>query len=212
MSITQLLHEQRPQVLDALLRVYGRSIQATAFAVLRNTEDAEEVLVETILSALEHGRDLRDSDALRPWLLKIATNKALGLRRRRWRLVHFDQALGDRFAGRSVRTEESLDLADSLDKLPERTRAALVLRYYAGFGVDDVVATVGLTPLATTRSDALSGRAIGGWTRTGGTHTDPFPPPNHPRRLDRYLPMPSRVSGPRRSLGANGSARSTCAS
>ncbi len=51
---------------------------------------AEDIVADSLLAALDHGRSLRDGDALRPWLLRIATNRALRHRRRGARIVELD--------------------------------------------------------------------------------------------------------------------------
>jgi hypothetical protein len=68
------LRRRRPEVLDDLLATYGREIQAVAWLILRDRADAEDVTVETLLTAWDRILDLRQDDALRPWLLRIATN------------------------------------------------------------------------------------------------------------------------------------------
>ena len=81
------LRERRPDVLDELLARFGREIQTVAYVIIRDASDAEEALAETLLTALECGHQLRDETALRAWLLRIAANQALGMRRRSVRLV-----------------------------------------------------------------------------------------------------------------------------
>ena len=43
---------------------------------------AEDVMVDTLMAALDRGSQSRDPNALRAWLLRIATNQALGSRRK----------------------------------------------------------------------------------------------------------------------------------
>ena len=138
------LREHRPDILADLLLLYGREIQTVAYLILRDRRDAEEALAETLLTALERGHQLKDESALRPWLLRIATNQALGMRRRSVRLVR----LGSLPDGPSPDTTDSatLDrtvLADALADLPPRVRAAIALRYYADLSVDEVAASLG---------------------------------------------------------------------
>lgn len=81
------LRGHRPEVLDDLLQRYGREIQGVAYLILRDRAAAEDVVVDTLLTALERGDQLRDPEKLRPWLLRIATNRALGVRRSSSRVV-----------------------------------------------------------------------------------------------------------------------------
>jgi RNA polymerase sigma factor (sigma-70 family) len=137
----EALRRHRPEVLDDLLERYGREIQGVAYLILRDRAAAEDVVVDTLLSALDHGDQLRDPDRLRPWILRIATNKALGVRRSSGRVVQL-HVVPDRPAPRRDE-DERLALLACVDRLAPRTRAAVVLRYYADMSVRDVAEALG---------------------------------------------------------------------
>ena len=137
----EALRSHRPEVLADLLDRYGRDIQGLAYLVLRDRAAAEDVVVDTLLTALERGDQLRDPDRLRPWLLRIATNKALGVKRSSGRVVQL-QVVPDWPALRRDE-DERLALLGCVDRLAPRTRAAVVLRYYADMSVRDVAETLG---------------------------------------------------------------------
>ncbi|HEY6015087.1 MAG TPA: sigma factor, partial [Candidatus Limnocylindrales bacterium] len=86
----EALRRRRPSTLADLLEAYGRELQAVAYLILRDRAEAEDVVIETLLTAFERGGDIRDERALRAWLLRVATNHALGRRRRTARLVRLD--------------------------------------------------------------------------------------------------------------------------
>ena len=79
----EALRGGRPEVLADLLARHGREMHAVAFLILRDRAAAEDVVADSLLAALDHGHTLRDEAALRPWLLRIATNKALRAHRAR---------------------------------------------------------------------------------------------------------------------------------
>ena len=79
----EALRRRRPETLGDLLSAYGHELQAVAFLILRDRSEAEDVVIETLLTAFERGGQIRDERALRAWLLRVATNKALGTRRGR---------------------------------------------------------------------------------------------------------------------------------
>ena len=62
--------------------------------------DRAHVVADSLLAALDHGRSLRDDDALRPWLLRIATNKALRHRQRAAHAVELEVVEGTAAAHR----------------------------------------------------------------------------------------------------------------
>jgi DNA-directed RNA polymerase specialized sigma24 family protein len=43
--------------------------------ILRNATDAKDVLMDTLLTALDRGSSLRDPAAMRPWLLKNRSSR-----------------------------------------------------------------------------------------------------------------------------------------
>jgi RNA polymerase sigma factor (sigma-70 family) len=143
----EALRRRRPETLGDLLLAYGRELQAVAYLILRDPAEAEDVCIETLLTAFEHGGRIRDERALRAWLLRVATNKALGSRRKRARLVRLDLT-PDLFGPGDEATETSTRVAllAGIADLPDQIRAAVVLRYYADLSVEEVAATLGKSP------------------------------------------------------------------
>jgi RNA polymerase sigma-70 factor (ECF subfamily) len=137
----EALRGHRPEVLGDLLEQYGREIQGVAYLILRDRAAAEDVVVETLLAAFDHGETLRDANALRPWLLRIAANRALAVRRSGGRVVQL-HVVPDR-AARAIDEDERLTLLSVIDRLAPRMRAAIVLRYYADLPVRDVAEALG---------------------------------------------------------------------
>ena len=83
----EALRRRRPEALGDLLGTYGRELQAVAYLITRDRADAEDVVVETLLTAFDKAGSIRDERALRAWLLRVATNHALQLRRSQARVV-----------------------------------------------------------------------------------------------------------------------------
>jgi len=69
--------------METLLRKYERQVYGTARRILQQHEDAEEVTQQTFLSVIEHLGEFREEAQFRTWLLRIATNHALSLLRKR---------------------------------------------------------------------------------------------------------------------------------
>ncbi len=132
-------------VLDDLLALHGAEIQRVAYLILHDAGAAEDVAVDTLVTAIERGSSLRDGAALRPWLLRIAANKAISHRRRGLRVVTLD-VLPDVADERDpVGADVRAALWQGVSGLPVRTRAAIVLRYYADLPVEEVAAALGVS-------------------------------------------------------------------
>jgi RNA polymerase sigma factor (sigma-70 family) len=133
-------------VLDVLLTRYGHELQRVAYLILRDAAAAEDVVADTLITAVERGSTLRDEAALRPWLLRIATNHALSHRRRRLRVVALEVVPDLPDERERVGAEQRAALWQGVEALPVRMRAAIVLRYYADLPVEEVAAALGVSP------------------------------------------------------------------
>src|SRR5262245_55490141 len=133
--------------------VYERHHQALyryCRSILRHEEDAQDALQNTMaraLAALE--REERDFE-VRPWLFRIAHNEAISILRRRRDTDELDDSAPDvgELEDRVAEREELRLLRDDLDDLPDRQRAALVLRELSGFSHVEIGAVLDLSPAA----------------------------------------------------------------
>jgi RNA polymerase sigma-70 factor (ECF subfamily) len=137
------LRARHPEAIERLLDEYGRLLQGVAFHILRSHADAEEVVIDTMVSAWERIGSLRDPGALRPWLLRIATRHALG-RRRRTGPPH--NLLVDAPSAAAENDPDRLALDAALEGLPPRMRACLSLHYYAGLSVSETATALRISP------------------------------------------------------------------
>ncbi len=110
-------------------------------------ELAQDALVEAYLGADRLRGDATDPAVMGPWLRGIARHLFVGWRRRRTRrreepLADLEPAAPGRFehAG-DARAEE---LARALERLPEKHRVVLYLRYLEDSGVREIAALLGL--------------------------------------------------------------------
>jgi RNA polymerase sigma-70 factor (ECF subfamily) len=81
-----LVHQAKAgsfEAFEELVGRYERKVYGLALRMAGAREDAEEVVQETFLSALEHLASFREEAAFSTWLYRIATNKALKLIRKR---------------------------------------------------------------------------------------------------------------------------------
>lgn len=72
-----------------LIEPYERPLFALAYAVLKNSADAEEAVQEALLKAYQNLDQLRGEDRFKSWLLCIAMNEAR-MKRRRERKYMFE--------------------------------------------------------------------------------------------------------------------------
>jgi RNA polymerase sigma-70 factor (sigma-E family) len=134
-----------------------RRLVLTAYALLSDMGEAEEVTQEAF--AVAYGRQGRVSRADSPeaWIRKVVVNLA----RRRWRR----RATLDRILHREIEQEpppdgpgEHLDLHAAIRALSHEYQAAVVLHYLADLPVDEVASILDI-PVGTVKSRLSRARA-----------------------------------------------------
>jgi RNA polymerase sigma-70 factor (ECF subfamily) len=147
---------------DRLVGRHERRLYATALAIVRRREDAEDVVQATFLSALEHLAEFRGEAAFGTWVTRIATNAALKVLRRR-------RAVGPAPSGADGEDDDPLAppefiapwrddpariverrelraiLDEAVAELPEKLRIVFVLRDMAGLDTEETAAAAGIS-------------------------------------------------------------------
>ena len=135
---------------ESIYRLHYRDVYRYVLLMLRNHEDAEDVVSETFQRALRGGTSrLPPHEKPLPWLLVIARRIAIDrLRRRKLiRWVPFtSKADRPEPSDRSERAEFWMWLDALARVLPERQREVIFLRYQRDLSDEDIGKILGLTP------------------------------------------------------------------
>jgi len=122
-----------------------------AWRMVGDAQDAQDLTQETFLRAYRAFERLEPDSNVRAWLYKIATNACLTFlkRRGRERMVTLDASA----SGLAVQTETPPDVvgrlellrevAEAVEALPPRQRAAIVQRKYQGLSYGEIAASLG---------------------------------------------------------------------
>lgn len=112
-----------------------------------NVWDAADVTQSTFVKALIHGGDLRNREALGPWLYRICDNELGQLYRRRHREPASCSLSEERFLALPAKGEEdpsARKLRQLTESAAEPFRLPLLLHYYAGFTLREIALVTGL--------------------------------------------------------------------
>lgn len=113
-----------------------------AYLILRNEHDAEETLVDTLMTAWRKIGTLRDPERLRPWLLTTATRLALRRRRPfRPQVVSLDAVT--EMASADPSPIDRLALQEAINNLPPKMRAVLALHDVADLPTSEIAVVLG---------------------------------------------------------------------
>jgi RNA polymerase sigma-70 factor, ECF subfamily len=146
---------------EALVDRHQQRVFSLALRMVRQRQDAEEVVQQTFLSVVEHLTEFREESPFAAWLTRIAANHALALLRKRARqrtVPLGDDHNGDAYADvphpqyiaqwrdtpeqLASRRETRQLLADALDQLDEKYRLVFLLRDVEGLSTEETAETL----------------------------------------------------------------------
>ena len=121
---------------------YARMVHAILLARVPPA-DAEDMVQDVFVAAMNRLRELRTASAFRGWLGAIARRRAIDHFRDGRRRAEFSLTNHDRGAPAGDRALVTLDL---LNRLPEAYRETLIMRLVEGMTGPEIAAQTGLTP------------------------------------------------------------------
>ncbi len=145
---------------EQVVLLHQRRVLLTALHLLGRWEDAQDAAQEVFLRLHRHIHRFDEALELSPWLYRMTVNVCHDIGRRRKAHDPLDPGAVDPGIGpeRSARSaEERRILQSALLRLPEKERAALVLRDLEGLPTQEVARILGSSE-ATVRSQISSAR------------------------------------------------------
>jgi RNA polymerase sigma-70 factor (sigma-E family) len=140
------------EAVTSLYAAHYRSLVRMAALLLRDADEAEEVVQDAFVAMHDAWRRLRDADRALAYLRQSVVNRARSaLRRRAVRERHATAPAREPLRhlpsaeSEALRAEERRAIIDALRTLPERQREAIVLRYYADLSEADTASAMGVS-------------------------------------------------------------------
>ncbi len=153
---------------ERLMKTTSSKIYNLGYRLLRNREDAADVMQETYMSAYENLPRFRGNSSFSTWLYRIATNFALmKMRKEKGKKVsssELQEASGDLYEKAlpdwsespvdHLKNQELKEVLDkAIDSLPPKYRSVFVLHDIEGLGIAEVAGILSISePAVKTRS------------------------------------------------------------
>lgn len=141
--------EQRARELGDLYEREGARLWRAVFAYSQSRAITDDAVAEAFAQCMRRGDDVRDP---RAWIWATAFRLAAAGLKERGRYLPLREDHPDRRD-----PVEALHLMSALRRLPRNQRAVLVLRFYAGYGTDEIARALG-SSRATVRVHLSRGR------------------------------------------------------
>jgi RNA polymerase sigma-70 factor, ECF subfamily len=161
-ELLERARQGQPDAFSALVRRHDRYLYRVARSVLRDDDEAEDVVQQTFLQAFVNLVDFRGEANLRTWLTRIALNDALQRQRRQRSMVELDQLDTAQERVRSdlvlssltsptpeqaaARNQVRETLERAIDDLPPAFRIVLIMRDVEEASVDETANALAIKP------------------------------------------------------------------
>ena len=144
------------EAFEQIFHSYKNLVYKTAFLMLNNNEDAEDVLQSVFIKVYKSLAAYDSSrGAFTTWLHRITINQCHNFKRkRRFSLLSFTSYLENILVGQSSREKQFADsdaLEQALSGLSEKLRAVVILRYYWEMSYAEIATSLEI-PLGTVKS------------------------------------------------------------
>ncbi len=154
-TIQQVL-DGNTAMFELLMRRHNERVYRAARSIVRDEEEAEDVMQQAYVNAFTHLRQFNGSAQFSTWLTKIAINEALARVRRRGRYEAFDDDLSNVEPFMSSNPAQSPErqafagelrslLEWAIDALPAGMREVFVLREVEGLSTSEVAECLGVS-------------------------------------------------------------------
>jgi RNA polymerase sigma factor (sigma-70 family) len=134
-----------------IYRRHHQELYRYCLAIVHDRDDAEDAMQATMVAALRALPGEEREIAVRPWLFRVAHNESVSILRRRRERDPDVAALPDPGASQEAElaTRERLrGLVADLGELPDRQRAAIVMRELSGLSDAEIGAALSCSPAA----------------------------------------------------------------
>ncbi len=156
---------------DQIMIRYQRTVISTAWRLLGNREDARDAAQEVFLRVYKYLARFKPGEDFAGWLYRITVNVCNDIRRKRKQTCQVSSIDDDEVESKlehlsggpdaessAILSQQRAIIADALDTLTEKERAAVVLRDLEGLSTEEVARVLGSSH-STVRSHISYGRA-----------------------------------------------------
>ncbi len=161
-ELLERIRRDDPGAFEAFVDRYGDRIYRFGRRMCIDSENAADVLQETLIAAYRSLKHLEHPEALRSWVYRVAGNACLMMQRKRRRAsereVPLDDLLPSGDEGHAVEIPDPADLPDeeaaraqlgeriqrAIGDLPEHYRIVLIMRDVDGLSTQETAEALGL--------------------------------------------------------------------
>lgn len=123
-------------------------LYSLAISMLRNEEDAKDAVQETLYKAYDNLSTLKEPEKFKPWIMKILTNTAYEMLRKRKYTLNIDEYSNIPENANSIDLSTKITLWQAVESLNMNQRTVLILFYYESLSIKEISKVLGISQSA----------------------------------------------------------------
>lgn len=133
--------------IEEIFRLYGDMLFRIALVMMKNTQDAEDIVSDTMLKYMMNKKEFRDEQHRKAWLIRVTVNACKNrlMFHRRHQHISLEQAVVACQNEPRMWQQEETDTLELLLTLPARYREVAMLYYVEGYKIREIAKMLKLT-------------------------------------------------------------------
>lgn len=119
-----------------MVHIYQKELYRLAFHILKNKEDAEDALQETLYRAYSHLGQLKNPEYFKTWMVRILLNTAFEMQKKRKNNLELDEYKD--VIGKSEDITTKIMLETVIREMDEKYQYVIFLYYYENYSVKEI--------------------------------------------------------------------------
>jgi len=135
-----------------LIEANQEQLYKMAYSYVKNKEDALDIVQESICKAYVSYNKVKNTQYEKSWLIRILINTSIDFIRKNKKVIPLDITYMENVIDtKSENHHTKLILNEALDKLNEKQKTVIILRYFEDMKLDDIAIILN-TPVSTIKS------------------------------------------------------------
>ena len=137
MKLLSLVEMKKEKQIKEYIVKNKESLYRFAYSYVRNEDDALDIVHDAICKSLISISTLKNIDNIKSWIYQIVSNCAIDYIRKNKKYVAISDDIEESNAI-GYDTYEDIDLQEALERLPEKYRVVIILRYFEDMKIGDI--------------------------------------------------------------------------
>ena len=121
----------------AMIKENKEEFYRLAYSYVKNEQDALDVIGEATYKGLKSLGKLKNDSYLKTWFYRIVINEGISVLRKKSKMV-YDTDFIEAVVKESENGTEFIDLYKGIDKLPEKYKTVLILKYMKAMKISEI--------------------------------------------------------------------------